>query len=68
MQYLVPVIADTSDLATGQEMTAIDAFNDRLIAQDRWVCAAGLDLAFTLAAEGSEHCNRKVEVRPVRPS
>ncbi|GIF75832.1 YciI family protein [Asanoa siamensis] len=30
-----------------------------------WVFeAADLDVALTLAAEGSKHCNRKVEVRP----
>ena len=30
-----------------------------------WVMeAAGLDVALKLAAEGSKHCNRKVEVRP----
>jgi hypothetical protein len=27
--------------------------------------AADLDVALKLAAEGSKHCNRKVEVRPV---
>jgi hypothetical protein len=26
--------------------------------------APDLDVALTLAAEGSKHCNRKVEVRP----
>lgn len=30
-----------------------------------WIMAApDLDTALTLAAEGSKHCNRKVEVRP----
>ena len=30
-----------------------------------WVLeAAGLEVALELAAEGSRHCNRKVEVRP----
>jgi hypothetical protein len=32
-----------------------------------WVIeAADLDVALKLAAEGSRHCNRKVEVRPFR--
>ena len=32
-----------------------------------WIIEApGLDVALTLAAEGSKHCNRKVEVRPFR--
>jgi hypothetical protein len=106
MQYLVSVIHDSTELATPDEMAAIDAFNDRLMAQGHWVFAAGLaapssatvidnrgeeamftdgpfleskeylagfwvmeapdlDVALKLAAEGSKHCNRKIEVRPV---
>ena len=42
MQYLVSVIYDTADLATPEEMTAIDAFNERLIAEGYWVFAGGL--------------------------
>ena len=105
MQYLVSVIYDTDDRATPEEMAAIDAFNDRLMAEGHWVFAGGLgapssatvidnrggeaiftdgpfleskeflvgfwvmeaadlDEALKLAAEGSKHCNRKVEVRP----
>src|SRR6266481_5470165 len=30
-----------------------------------WIIeAAGLDVALKLAAEGSKHCNRRIEVRP----
>jgi hypothetical protein len=106
MQYLVSVIHDSAELATPDEMAAIDAFNDRLIADGHWVFAGGLsapsaatvidnrggeamltdgpfleskeylvgfwvmeaadlDVALKLAAEGSKHCNRKVEVRPL---
>jgi hypothetical protein len=105
MRYLVSVIHDNTGLATPGEMAAIDAFNDRLMAQGHWVFAGGLgapstatvidnrggepmfsdgpfieskeylagfwvleapdlDVALKLAAEGSKHCNRKVEVRP----
>ena len=105
MQYLVSVITDTAELATPDEMAAIDAFNEGLQAQGHWVFAGGLaapstatvidnrgedalftdgpfleskeylvgfwviqaadlDVALKLAAEGSKHCNRKVEVRP----
>jgi hypothetical protein len=105
MQYLVSVIHDSTELATPDEMAAIDVFNDRLMAEGHWVFAAGLaapssatvidnrgeeamftdgpfleskeylagfwvmeaadlDVALRLAAEGSKHCNRKVEVRP----
>ena len=42
MQYLVSVIHDGSDLATPEEMAAIDAFNDRLMAEGHWVFAGGL--------------------------
>ncbi len=105
MQYLVSVIDDTSGSGTPDELAAIDAFNDRLLADGHWVFAGGLgspstatvidnrggeamfsdgpfleskehlagfwvieapdlDVALKLAAEGSKHCNRKVEVRP----
>jgi hypothetical protein len=105
MQYLVSVIHDSTQLATPDEMAAIDAFNNQLIADGHWVFAGGLgfpdtatvidnrgeqamfsdgpfveskeylagfwiieaadlDVALKLAAEGSKHCNRKVEVRP----
>ncbi len=42
MQYLVSVIHDQATLATPSEMAAIDAFNDRLQADGRWVFAGGL--------------------------
>lgn len=106
MKYLVSVIDENTGLATSSEMAAIDAFNERLMAQGHWVFAGGLgapdtatvidnrgrtealltdgpfleskeyiagfwiieapdlDVALKLAAEGSKHCNRKVEVRP----
>jgi hypothetical protein len=105
MQYLFSVIDATAGRATPGEMAAIDAFNDRLVAEGHWVFAGGLaapssatvvdnrgekamftdgpfleskeylagfwvieaadlDVVLKLAAEGSKHCNRKVEVRP----
>jgi len=42
MQYLVSVIHDSASLATPDEMAAIDVFNDRLMAEGRWVFAGGL--------------------------
>jgi hypothetical protein len=42
MQYLISVIDDTTDSATGEEMAAIDAFNERLGAEGHWVFAGGL--------------------------
>ena len=42
MQYLVSVIFDKAGLATPDEMAAIDAFNDRLVAEGHWVFAGGL--------------------------
>jgi len=43
MQYLVSVIDDTAGVATPAEMAAIDAFNDRLVAEGHWVFAGGLE-------------------------
>ncbi|MFI5892282.1 YciI family protein [Actinoplanes sp. NPDC051513] len=42
MQYLVSVIDDNNDLATPDEMTAIDEYNDGLRADGHWVFAGGL--------------------------
>ena len=42
MQYLVSVTHDKTDLATPDEMAAINAFNDRLKAEGHWVFAGGL--------------------------
>jgi hypothetical protein len=42
MQYLLSVIYDQADLATSDEMAAIDVFNDRLQADGQWVFAGGL--------------------------
>lgn len=106
-QYLMSVLTDTDELATAEEMAAIDAFNEQLRAGGHWVFAGGLaspgtatvvdgrhgealftdgpyleskehvaglwiieatdlDVALRLAALGSKHCNRKVELRPFR--
>ena len=42
MQYLFSVIYDKTDLASADEMAAIDVFNDRLQAEGHWVFAGGL--------------------------
>ena len=42
MQYLLSVINDSSELATPEEMAAIDVFNDGLQAEGYWVFAGGL--------------------------
>ena len=42
MQYLLSVIHDGPDLATSEEMAAIDVFNDQLRADGHWVFAGGL--------------------------
>jgi hypothetical protein len=41
-QYMLSVLADTTDLATAEEMAAIDAFNEQLQAAGQWVFAGGL--------------------------
>ena len=43
MQYLLSVIDDQTGSGTPDEMAAIDEFNDRLRAEDRWVFAGGLN-------------------------
>jgi hypothetical protein len=42
MQYLLSVIHDQTELATGDEMAAIDEFNDGLRSDGHWVFAAGI--------------------------
>lgn len=57
MQYLVSVIADTSALATSDEMAAINTFNDGLRAGGHWVFAGGLaspDTATVIDNRGEE--------------
>ena len=41
-QYLVSVLTDTGDMATAEEMAAIDAYNEQLQAEGHWVFAGGL--------------------------
>ena len=42
MRYVLFVIDDATGSATGGEMEAIDAFNERLRAGGHWVLAAGI--------------------------
>jgi hypothetical protein len=42
MQYFISVIDDSTNSATGDEMAAIDAFNERLRTEGHWVFAGGL--------------------------
>ena len=39
-QYLMSVLHDTTDLATAEEMAAIDVFNEQLQADGHWVSPA----------------------------
>lgn len=41
-QYLLSVLTDTGEMATEEQMAAISAFNEGLIADGHWVFAAGL--------------------------
>lgn len=104
MQFLINVIDNQNEPATGNEMAAIDAFNESLEASGFWIRAHGIHspsesivfdnrggagqikqgplienqefisgfwlievpdraTAEHLAAEGSQACNRKVELR-----
>ena len=42
VQYLMSVLTETPDLATAEEMAAIDAFNEQLKTDGHWVFANGL--------------------------
>jgi hypothetical protein len=56
-QYLLSVLADTTDLATAEEMAAIDVFNEQLQADGHWVFAGGLaspSTATVVDARGGE--------------
>ena len=41
-QYLISVLDDTTNSATGDEGAAIDAFNEQLQANGHWVFAGGI--------------------------
>jgi hypothetical protein len=41
-QYLISVLADSTDLADDEEMAAIDVFNEQMQADGHWVFAGGL--------------------------
>ena len=41
-QYLMSVLTDATELATAEEMAAIDSFNEQLQADGHWVFAGGL--------------------------
>jgi hypothetical protein len=42
MKYIIFVIASASNSADGNEMAAIDAFNDMLQDRGHWITAAGI--------------------------
>ena len=41
-QYLMSVLSDSTELASDEEMAAIDVFNEQLQADGHWVFAGGL--------------------------
>ena len=42
MRFLIAVIDTTTNSADADEMSAIDAFNDSLVANGHWIMAAGI--------------------------
>ena len=54
-QYLLSVLADTTDLATAEEMAAIDVFNEQLQAGGHWVFAGGLASPSTATVIDGRH-------------
>ncbi|MEU8080607.1 YciI family protein [Catellatospora citrea] len=56
-QYLMSVLFDSADLATDEEMAAIDVFNEQLQSDGHWVFAGGLaapDTATVIDGRGGE--------------
>ena len=43
MKFIIFVIDDQTEKASGNEMAAIDAFNDKLEANGNWITAAGIN-------------------------
>jgi hypothetical protein len=54
-QYLLSVLADTTELATADEMAAIDVFNDQLRQKGHWVFAGGLASPVTATVVDARH-------------
>ena len=57
MQYLLSVIHNSTNLASDEEMAAIDVFNERLQSGGNWVFAGGLgfpNTATVIDNRGSE--------------
>ena len=54
-QYLFSVLYDSTDLATGEEMAAIDVFNEQLQADGHWVFAGGLASPSTATVVDGRH-------------
>ena len=43
MKFIIFVIDDQTEKASGNEMAAIDAFNEKLEANGNWITAAGIN-------------------------
>jgi hypothetical protein len=54
-QYLLSVLTDTGDLATAEEMAAIDAYNEELQIHGHWVFAGGLASPSTATVIDGRH-------------
>jgi hypothetical protein len=54
-QYLISVLTDTGELASAEEMAAIDVFNEQLEANGHWVFAGGLAAPSTATVIDGRH-------------
>ena len=54
-RYLISVLDDTSNSATGDESATIDAFNDQLQADGHWIMAAGIAAPATATVIDARH-------------
>lgn len=55
MKFLIAVIDSKDNLATGDEMETINAFNDKLQEDGHWIMAAGLETAEILVTAKGEY-------------
>lgn len=65
MRFLISVVDERTGSATTEEMAAIDAFNDRLVADGHWVLACGLADPDTVVVVDGRRAEPVVTAGPV---
>lgn len=65
MRFLISVIDSASNSGTGDEMAAIDAFNDELQANGHWIFACGIASPHTATTIDNRASAGIIEAGPV---